>query len=87
LLAYNYRVPATPGIETGIAHFNTHYCVYIGIRHNAPACGKHLKAGALYNCSPLWSYQDLLISAASYHLFFISQSIDEKIFSLVIDIE
>jgi len=42
--ATNYGVPATASIETSIAHFNTHYCVYIGIRHNAPTSGQTPKS-------------------------------------------
>ena len=57
-LVPNYGTPATPGIETRIAHFNTRCCVYISISYNALASGKRQKARALYNCSLLWSYQD-----------------------------
>jgi len=77
----NYGIPATPGIETRIAHFNTRCCVYISISHNALASGKRQKARALYNCSLWWSYQDSFYDQQVSACFYIAKYKYRKIYT------
>lgn len=58
LLRPSTYVPPQQQVLKHPLHFSIPLLPYTSIIHNASASGKYQKAGALYNCSPLWSYQD-----------------------------